>query len=227
MLPPLISELFSLGSGSHQGMNGLFPDISGLLLLLYNPRIINQLPHQSPIKNKKHLVPFNHPLCVIEVSHPPKSINLTDGQNKRECSNLPPHCPLAIFDQRKSMSEIIVVIDCMSILEVPVNRTRVVEPACHLDPIFHPCSFGLLAIFITPQWPTAGHHLHDVVGFLHHPDIVIYSIPPPHNCIEIANLNSIIIEEGFHYLHPLAHAWASTCAFLYVHSQKVHYISTP
>ncbi len=190
-VPAWIFEFFSMGKGCHQGMNGLFPNFSGLLLLLFNPWIINQLPCQSPTKNKKHWAPFNHSLCVIEVSHCQQSIDLTDSQNEREHLNLPQHCPPAIFNRWESMSEIVVIINRMSKLEVPINRTRVAEPACHLDPIFYPCSFGLLAIFITLQWPTAGHHFHDIVRLFHRPDIVVYSIQHPHKCIEITNLNSI------------------------------------
>ncbi len=74
------------------------------LLLLSNPRVVDQLPSQSLTKDQESRTSFDPIVAKDEVSQRKEHIDLRNPQDETEDPTLPPLCYPSILDQWQRMS---------------------------------------------------------------------------------------------------------------------------
>jgi hypothetical protein len=96
-------------------------------LLLSNPRVVDQLPSQSPTKDQESRTSFDRIVAKDEVSQSEERVDLRNRQDETEDPTLPPLCYPIFLDQWQCMLYIVVVVHRMPIAEVPVKWSGILE----------------------------------------------------------------------------------------------------
>jgi hypothetical protein len=96
------------------------------------------------------------------------------------------------------MVKVVVIVNGVTITELPVKGAGVPEPANHVNPTFRPLAKSLLARLVHRQRSTRRHHPHHIVWLFHPLKIARHTIHRARNRMVVPNIHPIRIKELLH-----------------------------
>ncbi len=132
------------------------------LFLLGKIMVLNQLPFKLMSK----LLESGDRIRATKEAVNEENIHLRDRKYKRDNTNLPACCCDGVLNGGERVTEVVVIINGMTILIVPVVWHWELEALTTLNPVFGPRPRLHFARIVRNQRPSRRHHFHYVTGLL-------------------------------------------------------------